>query len=59
MPQVSCFGIGLKMNRAYRRVLVHHELVDLAVLGFDFLLDIFLEVKVPVGLIFAAIAVVS
>lgn len=47
------------MNRAYRRVLVHHELVDLAVLGFDFLLDIFLEVKVPVGLIFAAIAVVS
>lgn len=49
----------LGMNQAYWRVLVHYELVYLAVFGFNFLLDIFLEVKVPVGLIFAAIAVVS
>jgi hypothetical protein len=49
----------LDINQAYRGVLVHYELVYLAVFGFNFLLDIFLKVKVPVGLIFAAIAIFS
>lgn len=55
---VALGGAALSAQ-AHGGILVNHKLVDLAIFGFDLLLDVFLKIKMPVWLIFATIAIIS